>query len=510
MSAPQLNSPPINIHIQPDERFPASPWNEYDTDWKFPTEPDMDNPNSNTYTPSYGSFNSMGSRSPSWGGREAEDPMNLYENDDIFNHSNRRQQTDYNPAHYDGNIVGEMDDMDDIPSVPLETAGGLNLPPPSSIPNNRYSPTSNHGSPSSSRSRGSSVSSMYHSVPSPPKTVYTASLTNPNPPLSGTKTQSPPALVIPDDVQQQAQIQRGGLGHQQQQNPMSINIVPSTPIGGLGDPKDHVFSQPSNSTAAQEAWQTHTRHSSSELPYSFTQHRSPALSAASSLHNSPLPPTSSLPNIGMLGGMESTTPLIPPHSLHNSPLHHSIPIPPSSSSPIPSASPAALSLHNSPLLQGSYGNNNQHHPSSARNSPIPSYRGAPTHVRATSDEFLLPESIHQRPRASSWGEHNAPARHHLREGCIHHLWTVHLAKLLRRWAIFSSHPRIRADWVLGWVYPRARQFVERVPTRAVLIAKSKAKICVTTMLVEEEEEAVETVAVPTVPTPSPCRHHPSD
>lgn len=242
MSAPQLNSPPINISIQPDERFPASPWNEYDTDWKFPTEPDMDNPNSNTYTPSYGSFNSIGSRSPSWGGREAEDPMNLYENDDMFElsaHSNRRHQTDYNPAHYDGNIVGDMDGMEDIPSVSLQAAGGLNLPPPSSMQqHNSYSPTSNDGSPSSSRSRASSTSSMYHSVPSPPKTVYPSSLTNHNPPLSGAKTQSPPALVIPDDVQQQGQIQRGGLQHhQQQQNPMSINIVPSTPVGGLGDPK---------------------------------------------------------------------------------------------------------------------------------------------------------------------------------------------------------------------------------------------------------------------------------
>ncbi|GJJ08144.1 hypothetical protein Clacol_002352 [Clathrus columnatus] len=396
MSASQLNSPPINISIHSDNRFPASPWNEYDTDWKFPPESEMDNHNSNPYTPSYGSFNSLGSRSPSWGGREDGDPMNLYEGDDsmfmdnLSSHSHSRNQNEYDPSQYDGNIVG---DMDDIPSVSYNLTGGLNAP----SPRNHYSPDSNHGSPASSHSRTSSASSIHHPIPSPP-TIFPPSLMNSNPPFSGIKAQSPPALVIPDDVQRQGQqrhlSQRGGL---QEQNGMSINIVPSTPIGGLGDPKDEAFPPPTtNLNTSQESWQTHSRHSSTDLPFSFTQHRSPALSAASSLHNSPLPPSMSLPNVGM-GGMESTTPLVAPHSLHNSPMMVPMSIPGPSPSPVPSASPAALSIHGSPLLHGSYSG-------SVRNSPNP------THNRTISEEFLLPESAaHQRPRASSWGEHNAPS-----------------------------------------------------------------------------------------------------
>lgn len=286
LDAPAVHDPdhPTSpaINIQTADRFPASPWNEYDTDWKFPSAPDIDidAPNSNPYTPSYnGSFNSWGSHSVSWGGRENSDPMNMYEDADFLmddaSSSRRQRDEEYNPSQYDGDIVGEMDDVPSTTSFNGARGNGgpqLSFTPaaePFAAPQ-EHSPAFSGASASSpgsdidlnntsnTRSRASSISSVPRSNPSvsPPtgisRTFSTAlsfdSPGNPtfavasHPPSSpGIKPQSPPALVIPDD---------GGLAPPQ--NPhvasspspstarpglsapgVSIHIVPSTPIGGL-------------------------------------------------------------------------------------------------------------------------------------------------------------------------------------------------------------------------------------------------------------------------------------
>ncbi|KAF8501270.1 hypothetical protein JB92DRAFT_875102 [Gautieria morchelliformis] len=179
LSNPEHPTSPA-INIQNADRFPASPWNEYDTNWKFPTS-DIDAHNSNPYTPSYnGSFNSWGSHSVSWGGREKSDPMNLYEDTDFLmddaTSSRRQRDEDYNPSNYDGDIVG---DMEDIPSGPFSGPQLSFTPAVQSFTSHQeHSPALSGASVSSpgsdielnntsnTRSRASSTSSLHHPHPS--------------------------------------------------------------------------------------------------------------------------------------------------------------------------------------------------------------------------------------------------------------------------------------------------------------------------------------------------------
>lgn len=292
MAPPHLNlDSPVNdldhapspaINIQNTDRFPASPWNEYDTNWKFPSAPDIDAPNSNPYTPSYnGSFNSWGSRSVSWGGRERSDPVNMYEDTDIFmddsSSSRPQREEEYNPQNYDGDIVG---DLDDIPPTSFGGGGGggsgggpqLSFTPAidTFVAPQAHSPAfsgasaSSPGSdldinnPSRTRSRASSVSSNPRPNPStsPPAGINrtfgaTLSFDSPgapsfsvatHPPSSPSmKPNSPPALVIPGEDGGLAPPQNPHAPGLSSQGPaaglsapgVSIHIVPSTPVGGL-------------------------------------------------------------------------------------------------------------------------------------------------------------------------------------------------------------------------------------------------------------------------------------
>ena len=282
-------SPAISIHNA--DRFPASPWNEYDTNWKF-SAPDIDARNSNPYTPSYnGSFNSWGSHSVSWGGREKSDPMNLYEDADFIMEdepSSRRPHhprpdDDYNPSHYDRDIiVGDMDDMPSAPySAPRTAGGGPQLSFTPALPaafaaHQEQSPAFSGASVSSpgsdidlshthTRSRASSSASSAHhpslstsppaelsartfnsalsfDAPANPGPAF-AVATHPPPASPGMKPHSPPALVIPGEdsglAPPQNTLAPPGSPSPSTARPglsapgVSIHIVPSTPVGGL-------------------------------------------------------------------------------------------------------------------------------------------------------------------------------------------------------------------------------------------------------------------------------------